>query len=114
MPSATRQATWSASASRSSRPWAQPDACRDSRGLPPQRARLEEIRDNLHARIAEARREGWLGEADGLQISLNGARQKLAQLDQLRANETSTQLGMPTFTQIAGRSIGGATVDAPN
>jgi integrase len=81
---------------------------------PAQRLRLVEIRDNLHARIAEARREGWLGEADGLQISLNGARQKLAQLDQLRANETSTQLGMPTFTQIAGRSIGGATVDAPN
>src|SRR5688500_6175212 len=35
-------------------------------------------RDNLHARIAEARREGWLGEVDGLQISLIGAREKLA------------------------------------
>ena len=50
---------------------------------PAQRPRLVEIRDNLHARIAEARREGWLGEVDGLQISLTGARQKLAQLDQI-------------------------------
>ena len=50
---------------------------------PAQRPRLIEIRDNLHARIAEARREGWLGEVDGLQISLTGARQKLAQLDQI-------------------------------
>jgi hypothetical protein len=66
---------------------------------------LIEIRDNLHARIAEARREGWLGEVDGLQISLNGARQKLAQLDQIATKTTSTELGMPTFTQIAGRSV---------
>jgi len=49
-----------------------------------------------------------------LQISLNGARQKLAQLDQLSANATSIQLGMPSFTQIAGRSVGAATSDAPN
>ena len=58
---------------------------------PAQRPRLVEIRDNLHARIAEARREGWLGEVDGLQISLTGARQKLAQLDQIATNTTSTQ-----------------------
>ena len=50
---------------------------------PAQRPRLIEIRDNLIARIAEARREGWLGELDGLQISLAGARSKLAQLDQI-------------------------------
>ncbi len=31
---------------------------------PAQRARLEEIRDNLHDRIAEAEREGWLGEIE--------------------------------------------------
>jgi integrase len=81
---------------------------------PAQRARLTEIRDNLYARIAEARREGWLGEVDGLQISLNGARQKLAQLDQLSANAISTDLGMPSFTQIAGRSAGSAAADAPD
>jgi hypothetical protein len=72
---------------------------------PRQRARLIEIRDNLLARIAEARREGWLGELDGLQISLNGARQKLDQLDQITARANSTHLGMPGFPQIAGRSI---------
>ncbi|EST18228.1 hypothetical protein M878_45480 [Streptomyces roseochromogenus subsp. oscitans DS 12.976] len=29
---------------------------------PTQRPRLVEIRDNLIARVAEAEREGWLGE----------------------------------------------------
>ncbi|MFF7976212.1 integrase [Streptomyces sp. NPDC007905] len=33
---------------------------------PVERSRLEEIRNNLHARIIEAEREGWLGEAEGL------------------------------------------------
>src|SRR3979411_2388167 len=37
---------------------------------PAQRPRLLEIRDNLTARIDEARREGWLGEVEGLHISL--------------------------------------------
>jgi hypothetical protein len=32
---------------------------------PAQRPRIAEIRDNLTARIAEAEREGWLGEAEG-------------------------------------------------
>jgi hypothetical protein len=31
------------------------------------------IRDNLLDRIAEAEREGWLGEAEGLKVSLAGA-----------------------------------------
>ena len=42
--------------------------------------RVTEIRDNLTARIAEADREGWLGEAEGLKISLAGAEGKLAQI----------------------------------
>jgi hypothetical protein len=76
-----------------------------------QRGRLIEIRDNLISRIAEARNHGWLGEADGLQISLAGARQKLDQLDQMTAaRSTSVHLGMPTFPQIAGRST---TVQTP-
>jgi hypothetical protein len=61
---------------------------------PAQRARLEEIRDNLLARIAEAQREGWLGEVEGLQVSFAGAEDKLAQLDH-RAR-TTVELGMPT------------------
>ena len=48
---------------------------------PAQRGRLEEIRDNLHDRIAEAEREGWLGEIEGLKVSLAGTEDKLAQID---------------------------------
>jgi hypothetical protein len=33
---------------------------------PAQRHRLEEIRDNLLTRVAEAEREGWSGGAEGL------------------------------------------------
>ncbi|WP_371930688.1 hypothetical protein [Streptomyces poriferorum] len=71
---------------------------------PSQRARLAEIRDNLNARIAEAEREGWLGEVEGLQVSLAGAEDKLAQLDAEQTRRgTAVDLGMPTFAQIAIR-----------
>jgi len=75
------------------------------RPSPTQRARLEEIRDNLQARIAEAIREGWLGEVEGLQVSLAGANDKLRQIDStLQRQTTVTQLGLPTFTRITGRT----------
>ena len=45
---------------------------------PAQRSRIVEIRDNLTARIAEAEREGWLGEIEGLKTGLAGADDKLA------------------------------------
>jgi len=64
---------------------------------PVQRPRLEEIRDNLQTRIAEARHEGWHGEIEGLQVSLAGATGKLAQLD--AAGHTRTHLGIPTFAR---------------
>ncbi len=48
---------------------------------PAQQPRLAEIRDNLNARIAEAEREGWHGEVEGLKISLAGAHEKLTQID---------------------------------
>lgn len=63
-----------------------------------QRQRLLEIRDNLTARIAEAEREGWLGEVEGLQVSLAGAQDKLAQIDRRNRQVTSTDLGIPTVT----------------
>ncbi|MGV4926565.1 integrase [Streptomyces sp. BHT-5-2] len=63
---------------------------------PAQRDRMVEIRDNLHARIAEAEREGWLGEAEGLRVSLAGAEDKLAQLDRRRGNGAPVDLGIPT------------------
>lgn len=57
---------------------------------PAQRQRIAEIRDNLIARIAEAEREGWLGEVEGLQISLAGANDKLAQIDRRSTAPLST------------------------
>ncbi|MEU9761829.1 hypothetical protein AB0D98_19195 [Streptomyces sp. NPDC047987] len=62
---------------------------------PSQRARLAEIRDNLIARIAEAEREGWLGEVEGLQISLVGAEEKLRQLDHHPGQHEAVDLGIP-------------------
>jgi hypothetical protein len=54
-----------------------------------------EIRDNLIDRIAEAEERGWLGEVEGLQISLGGAREKLAQIDRRRHGPASADLGIP-------------------
>jgi integrase len=67
---------------------------------PAQRQRLLDLRDNLLARIEEARREGWLGEVEGLQISLAGARTKLAQVEQMTSTgpRQPVQLGIPTRT----------------
>ena len=71
---------------------------------PAQRPRLEEIRANLTARISEARREGWTGEAEGLKVSLAAANNKLAQVDGLVARRReAVSLGMPSFPDVAGR-----------
>jgi integrase len=64
---------------------------------PTQRHRLVEIRDNLVARIAEAEREGWLGEVEGLQVSLAAAGDKLVQLDKRSRGTAPTDLGNPTL-----------------
>jgi len=71
---------------------------------PAQRGRLLEIRDNLIARIAEAEREGWLGEVEGLQVDLAGAEEKLAQMERT-ATRTPIALGLPVVS---------ATVPAPS
>ena len=63
---------------------------------PQQRHRIAEIRDNLLARIDEAQREGWLGEVEGLKVSLAAAQQKLGQLDERTRRAATTHLGMPT------------------
>ena len=63
---------------------------------PAQRDRLTQIRDNLRDRIAEAEREGWHGEAEGLQISLAGAQNKLGQLDERARQSTTTTSACPT------------------
>ena len=66
---------------------------------PAQRDRLTEIRDNLTARIAEAEREGWLGEVEGLKISLTGAEDKLAQIERRTHNQHTVELGIPTLAR---------------
>jgi hypothetical protein len=74
---------------------------------PAERHRLVEIRDNLLACIAEARTRDWLGEVEGLQISLDGARHKLEHLDQIAAQRRAVPLDMPTFADTAGRNTSG-------
>jgi len=63
---------------------------------PAQRGRLADICANLAARITEAHREGWLGELEGLKISLTAARAKLTQLDELSTGPQPVPLGMPS------------------
>jgi hypothetical protein len=73
---------------------------------PAQRHRLEEIRDNLLARIAEAEREGWTGEAEGLRISLDAANNKLAQADLTTARRAeAVNLGIPAYRDIAAATL---------
>lgn len=70
--------------------------CAMLRPDPGARGRLAEVIANLADRIAEARINGWLGEVENLQYSLNAARGKLAALDRTaRSNAGATDLGMP-------------------
>ncbi len=72
---------------------------------PAERGRLTQIRDNLLDRITEAETNRWFGEAEGLKVSLAGAQDKLAQMGQITARrETAVNLGIPTFTEAAGRA----------
>ncbi|MFF9077745.1 hypothetical protein ACF1FX_36240 [Streptomyces sp. NPDC014646] len=54
-----------------------------------------EIRDNLVDRITEAEREGWLGEIEGLRVSLAGAESKIGQIDS-STSDGPVLLGLPT------------------
>jgi hypothetical protein len=65
---------------------------------PRQRPRLGEIIVNLRDRIAEARENGWLGEVEGLQVSLDAAGAKMAGMTRAsQAPATATDLGVPTI-----------------
>ncbi|MEU9891073.1 site-specific integrase [Sphaerisporangium sp. NPDC051011] len=59
---------------------------------PAQAMRLAEIINNLHERIREATERGWLGEVEGLQVSLAGARQKLQQMRKIRTQAATIPL----------------------
>ena len=68
---------------------------------PAQRGRLEEIRDNLHDRIAEAEREGWLARSRASR-SAPPHPGELAQIHTaLQCREQAVHLGMPVFPDIA-------------
>ncbi|TQE24304.1 site-specific integrase [Streptomyces ipomoeae] len=77
--------------------------CPMLRVSPRQRERLVEIIRNLSDRIDEARMNGWLGEVQGLQVSLSKAREKLVGLDRsigrTRSAGSSVHLGMPTIAK---------------
>ncbi|MGW2523949.1 tyrosine-type recombinase/integrase [Streptomyces sp. NPDC001617] len=70
---------------------------------PAQRARLAEIRDNLIARIAEAETEGWLGEIEGLRVSLAGAESKISHIDTASPSGL-VNLGLPTRRKERGHA----------
>ncbi|WP_234432677.1 tyrosine-type recombinase/integrase [Streptomyces sp. MUSC 125] len=69
---------------------------------PEQRPRLIEIIRNLRERITEARANGWLGEVEGLQVSLNAAMVKLTNLSRATTDGRPqlVDLGMPIFTDL--------------
>lgn len=60
---------------------------------PAQAQRLAEIITNLHDRLREATERNWHGEAEGLKISLAGAREKLRQMRRIRTQTTEIPLG---------------------
>jgi hypothetical protein len=66
---------------------------------PHQRPRLVEIIRNLAERITEARMNGWLGEVQGLQTSMQAAKNKLASLDRKPRTRPGalTDLGIPAI-----------------
>jgi hypothetical protein len=72
---------------------------------PAQRNRLLELRDNIHDRITEAHEQGWLGDIEGLTVSLNAANDKLADLDKVTARKATIHLGMPSLDRLAARNI---------
>ncbi|MCB5292229.1 hypothetical protein [Arthrobacter sp. SO3] len=64
---------------------------------PSQINRLQDIIDNLEERITEAEQHGWLGDAEGLRVTLNSAEMKLAQMFKMQSNQKSevVDLGIP-------------------
>jgi hypothetical protein len=71
--------------------------CPSLRLDPRAQLRLVEIARNLEDRISEARMNGWSGEVQGLQISLDAAKAKLASVKRSQNNPRSslTDLGLP-------------------
>jgi len=66
---------------------------------PAQEQRLLAIIVNLNDRLREARDRGWLGEVDGLRVSIDAAQQKVTQMRKIRAHSKTVQLPVPTIRQ---------------
>lgn len=62
---------------------------------PNQEPRLLAIVVNLNDRLREATERGWLGEVDGLQISLDAANQKLILMRTIRSHSRTVDLRSP-------------------
>jgi integrase len=69
---------------------------------PSQINRLQDIIDNLEERITEAEQHGWLGDAEGLRVTLNSAELKLAQMYKLQNHHGRevVELGTPRIRTI--------------
>ncbi|MFD7916791.1 hypothetical protein ACFV30_39900 [Streptomyces sp. NPDC059752] len=65
-----------------------------------------EIAHSLNDRIKEAKLNGWLGEAEGLQVSLEAAGKKLAALDRAATHSSThiADLGIPQIRNRKGTS----------
>jgi hypothetical protein len=72
--------------------------CPSLRVDPRARSRLVEIIANLRERITEAKLNDWLGEVQGLGVSLNEASRKLVALDRTRGRHAGpVDLAMPVI-----------------
>ena len=79
---------------------------------PKQQARLVEIQDNLKARLVEAKNRGWLGEIEGLEVSLAGVDQKLETMKEVQ-NLPIAPCADRASTPIVAKPSGGSSVIAP-
>jgi Phage integrase family len=70
--------------------------CPMLRPEPAQERRLLAIIVNLNDRVREAQDRGWLGEIDGLNVSLDSANQKLTQMRKILAQSKTIQLPVPS------------------
>jgi integrase len=66
---------------------------------PAHEQRLLAIIVNLNDRLREAQDRGWLGEIDGLNVSLEAAQRKVAQIRKIRAQSKTVELPAPTIRQ---------------
>jgi site-specific recombinase XerD len=74
--------------------------CPSLRLDPSARPRLIEIIANLKDRIQEAKLNGWLGEVEGLKVSLDAAARKLVSLNRMRDRQPGqVNLGIPIITE---------------